>query len=449
MKVPVPPPDIEQLMKKVQEEDAKKLVSLLTQFFSNQSVAKDPYIPWDKMRHLIPPKGLTTEEWWLATRIARRSVRRTLPLYDKCGKNLSFALPDEVLLAIENINRGASGNISISEQVTNPATRDRYLVSSLMEEAITSSQLEGASTERSVAKDMIRTGRDPKNRSERMILNNYRAMRRVIELAQEELTPKLICELHEIVTEGTLDNSDACGRFQRDDEERVSVQDEYGNILHAPPPANEIPQRMSQLCDFANNAASESYVPPVIRSITVHFMLGYDHPFEDGNGRTARILFYWSMLNQGYWLTEFLTISKILRDAPAKYARSFLYSEQDDNDLTYFHIHHLDIFNRSLKQLHEYLARKMDEVRDFQNSLRSFSGEFNHRQIALLRNGIKNPGQRYTTVSHGSSHAVTNETARHDLLALQKKGLLIRGKLGKAFYWSPAPDIIERLRARR
>jgi Fic family protein len=63
-------------------------------------------------------------------------------------------------------------------------------------------------------------------------------------------------------------------------------------------------------------------------------MLGYEHPFEDGNGRTARALFYWSMLNQGFWLTEFLTVSKILRKAPAKYARSFLYTEQDSNDLT-------------------------------------------------------------------------------------------------------------------
>jgi Fic family protein len=48
-----------------------------------------------------------------------------------------------------------------------------------MEEAITSSQLEGAATTREVAKEMIREGRQPRDRSERMILNNYLTMQRI------------------------------------------------------------------------------------------------------------------------------------------------------------------------------------------------------------------------------------------------------------------------------
>lgn len=59
----------------------------------------------------------------------------------------------------------------------------------------------------------------------------------------------------------------------------------------------------------------------------MHFMLSYDHPFVDGNGRTARILFYWSMLSQDYWLAEFLPISRLLKMAPSQYARSFIYTE--------------------------------------------------------------------------------------------------------------------------
>ena len=45
----------------------------------------------------------------------------------------------------------------------------RYLVNSLMEEAIRSSQLEGATTTRRVAKELLRSGREPKDRGERMI----------------------------------------------------------------------------------------------------------------------------------------------------------------------------------------------------------------------------------------------------------------------------------------
>ncbi|HZU15141.1 MAG TPA: hypothetical protein VFD01_00840 [Candidatus Dormibacteraeota bacterium] len=143
------------------------------------------------MRYRNPPAGMTHQEWWLAVKLMRSSMRRSLPLYDARGKPFTCALPDEVLRGIEAVNRDASGEISISEQVTNPAIRDRYLVNSLIDEAITSSQLEGASTTRQVAKQMISSGRRPRNRDEQMILNNYLAMRRISELERSSAHTRL------------------------------------------------------------------------------------------------------------------------------------------------------------------------------------------------------------------------------------------------------------------
>jgi Fic family protein len=174
-------------------------------------------------------------------------------------------------------------------------------------------------------------------------------------------------------------------------------------------------------------------------------MLSYDHPFEDGNGRTARALFYWSMLNQGYWLTEFLTISKILKSAPSRYARSFLHTEQDENDLAYFHIYQLEVVQRAIKELHRYLASKMAELRDLQRSLSMQPGEFNHRQLVVLENAIKNPDARYTAISHASSHNVSPETGRIDLTDLEKRGLLSRYKVGKSYTWAPIGNLPEKL----
>ena len=77
------------------------------------------------------------------------------------------------------------------------------------------------------------------------------------------------------------------------------VADNQGEVLHVPPPAEELPERLQRLCDFANGASDTAYVPPVVRAIVAHFMLAYDHPFVDGNGRTARLLLYWSMLTPG------------------------------------------------------------------------------------------------------------------------------------------------------
>ncbi|WP_460108446.1 Fic family protein [Streptomyces sp. YKOK-J1] len=442
MRRPMPPPPPDETMRLIVESEPAKLSKILT---APGAGPTDPYLPWDKLRYKNPPEGLTHEEWWAGIKLARRRVQRKLPLLDINGKPFVFALPDVVLKSLEEVSRDASGKITISEQVTNPATRDRYLVNSLIEEAINSSQLEGASTSRMVAKEMIRSQRQPRDRDERMIYNNYQAMRMIGDLRKERLTPDLICEIHRIVTDGTLSNPSASGRFQLPDEDRVSVWN--GDLLlHTPPAAETLPERVQKLCDFANGELDEAYIPPVLRAITVHFMIGYDHPFEDGNGRTARALFYWSMLNQGYWLTEYVAISPILKNAPSQYAHSYLHSEDDENDLTYFHLYQLGVLQRSIGHLHEYLSLKAEEVRELQQSIAGAQKLFNHRQIALLNHAMKNPGAPVTAQSHMTSHNVVYETARQDLIGLEGYGLFTKGKSGRSFSWTPVEDLAQRLR---
>ncbi len=441
MRKPQPPPTID-------------LVALLAgparAEFSQHMLAAlaipDRYLPWDELRNRRPPHGLTTEEWWAALKVGRTVMQRKLPLLGKDGRQFSYALPDDALRGIEMVDKHTSGRIDVPEPVLPEApTRERYMINSLIEEAITSSQLEGASTTRKVAKEMLRTGRKPRTRHERMILNNYQGMVRVSELRRERLTPALITEFHRIITEGTLDNAADCGRLQLPGEDRVAVADHYDQVMHTPPPANQLPERLERLCEFANGDSDTSYVPPVVRAILLHFMLAYDHPFVDGNGRTARLLFYWSMLGQDYWLAEFLPISRLLKKAPAQYARSFLYSEQDDGDLTYFVLYHLRITQRAITDLHDYLARKVAEGQQLREVLKAVSDRFNLRQLALLENAVKNPAARYTVASHGRSHGVVPQTARTDLRGLEQQGLLVRTSSGRGYAWAPAPDLRRRL----
>jgi Fic family protein len=63
-------------------------------------------------------------------------------------------------------------------------------------------------------------------------------------------------------------------------------------VFHTPPPAAELPARLEAMCDFANSKTPDTFIHPVVRGIFLHFWLAYDHPFVDGNGRTARALFY-------------------------------------------------------------------------------------------------------------------------------------------------------------
>ncbi|WP_419942975.1 Fic family protein [Candidatus Palauibacter sp.] len=406
---------------------------------------KGRYYHWDKLRHLDPPAGLTTREWWLALKFARAQLAKPITLLDKTGTPFTFSMTDTVLQAIHRIDRDASGKIEISEQVTSPETRDRYIINSLIQEATTSSQLEGAVTTIERAKDMIRTGRKPTDQSEQMILNNYRAMRRVRQFARDRLTPERILELQKVVTADTLDDPDDAGRLRRREDDIV-VSDFDGKILHRPPDANELEARLDRMCAFANGEDGDAFVHPVIRAIILHFWVGYDHPFVDGNGRTARALFYWSMLSQGYWLCEYISISTFLRSQPAKYARAYLHTETDENDLTYFVLHQLGIIQRAIEEVHVHLDRKMEEIRRVEALLRQ-AVVLNHRQLALLSHSLKHPNSRYSIRSHRSSHNVVYQTARTDLLDLAARGLLTRRNVGRTFYFFPQPDLADRLRS--
>ena len=405
------------------------------------------YLHWDDVFHRAPPPGLTTGQWWNALKSRRLAAAKPVPLRPVSSGPFWvfwYTLPDAAEEMLLRITQQASGRIGTSDTVVNPATRDRYVLSSLAEEAITSSQLEGASTSRRVAKDMLRAGRAPNDRSERMIVNNFRAMEFVRESTHEPLTPDLVLEIQRIVTDGTLDDPSDAGRLQQPGDTRVRVWDANGGVLHTPPPAEELPERMRAMCDFANGGG-EGFTHPVVRAMILHFWLGYDHPFADGNGRTARILFYWAMLREGYWLTEFISISRIIRKARAQYERAFLLVETDDNDLTYFLLHHLRVVLRAVDELMAYVERKAAEVRTAERIVRS-AGRLNHRQLDVVGHALRNPDASYTVQSHRRSHNVAYETARSDLLDLAALGLLVRTKVRKAFRFTPAPDVEDRLR---
>ena len=443
MKVPAKPPAFSELMaeaaKPGQMDDWLKVLGA-----GIRATVAGRYRHFANLKHLEPPEGLTQRQWWFGIKAARAKLSKPLPLYDKAGLAFTFVMPDEAWAMVHEVDRNASGSIAASEQVANPDSRDRYIVSSLIEEAITSSQLEGAATTTPIAKEMLRSGRRPRDENEQMIVNNYLAMQAIRKIVKEPLTPKRVLEIHRVMTAGTLTPGDAAGRLRTDGEYRIVVDQVDGVVLHEPPVAKELPRRLDALCDFANASAGAEFLHPVVRAILLHFWLAYDHPFVDGNGRTARALFYWSMLSSGYWLCEFISISSVIKKASAKYARAFLYTETDENDTTYFILHQLRVTIQAISQLHAYLKKKAAEIRNTERLLRR-SSEFNHRQLALLGHALRHPGMQYTVKAHQVSHNVVYETARSDLLGLTEKDLLIAGKRGRAYLFAVPQDLSKRL----
>jgi Fic family protein len=447
MKIPVKAPSYQDLFNKIAEKEPQVLGDI---FLETTPVDhKGRYLHWDKLRHLEPKNKLTSEQWWLALKIARKSRYQTVSVYDKAKEQFKFSLLSSINKELHWLDKNIAGNIQSNKAITNKQTKNTYLIKSLVEEAINSSQLEGASTTRNVAKEMIRQNRPPKDKSEQMIFNNYHAMQFIDEIKNEKLTPSMVFELHSILTNKTLEENEI-GRFRTESDHIYVVDRLSQEYLHTPPPANELSVRLQNLCDFANaKDENNDFLHPVIKAIILHFMIGYDHPFCDGNGRTARALFYWCMAKNGYWLASFITISKIIQEKPSAYTRAYLYTETDDSDLTYFIIHQLDVIHKAVNALHAFLDNKINSINKAKELLvrnPRLKNTLNSRQLALLKHALKHPGFSYIIKEHQQSHGVSYDIARKDLIIMADQlNLLVRTKQGRTYYFVAPRDLEQRI----
>ena len=434
------PPDLNTLLSDLTPQTVVRLVKV------GATLADGRYLHWNDLRRRQPPEGLTVEQWWAGMRLARHQTSRPTDLVDLQGVPFSYSLVGPILKSLHNLDLRATGRSAVPPAVLDRTTRNHYKVRGLIEEALSSSQLEGASTTRVVAKQMLRSGRKPRDRSERMIFNNYHAIDFIKQATSEALTPDLLLEMHALLTDGTMDDPRNCGRFQQPGEPRVSVVDwRSGETVFTPPPAEQIPERIERMCAFANDGEG-SFTHPLVKAVFLHFWLAYIHPFYDGNGRAARALFYWSALRAGYWLAEYVSISEIVLKAPAKYSHAFLHTETDGNDLTYFLIHQLEVLRRAFEELAAYVDETIERMHAAERIAGDLPG-LNHRQRALLGHALRHPGYRYTYQSHRTSHGVVLQTARTDLLDLLSVGLLDGGMEGRQRVFISPDDLGARLRA--
>ena len=419
-------------------------LKMLNELSSNVDL-RDEYLYWDKFKYLDIPEGISSELAWAYLKLSRQTKIQKTSLISKDSENFGYWTPDTILRDLSFIDKYSSGLI-LSDSSGYKSEQKKYIVNSLMEEAIASSQLEGAATTRKVAKEMLRSGRKPRNHAEQMIFNNFRTILKIKDLIGVPLNDKILLELHRSMTADTLENPDWCGRFRNEQDEPISVADRDGEILYIPPSPGKMPSMMNILYEYTNESDDKKkFTHPVIKAVLLHFYLSYIHPFNDGNGRTARALFYWYMLNKGYWMFESLTISRIFIKAPAQYARTFLYTEMDELDLTYFISFNIKIIKIAIQKLIEYIKSKQRELKDITHHLQKYP-ELNQRQRELLKHSLDNPDAQYTVQEHKTINNITYETARRDLLYLAQKKLLIKTKRGKKFYFMTSQDLSSKIK---
>ena len=397
-------------------EFSNEFIPLMVEIQKSRLLKKiqDDYLYWDKLKYKageIDPNQL-----WCAVKLYRQLNSAKIVF----GKNVfHFMITDYMQRALHEFDMHIGGtlgsNIGIAE-----TDKTKYIISSIIEEAISSSQMEGANTTRKKAKEMIRQEKRPRDKSEQMIMNNFETMKHIAQHKNEEITPERILYIHKLITNKTLDNIEDEGSF-RDNNDIYVVDHSNSETVHTPPVKEDLPDLVDDLCLFFNNDG-DTFIHPIIKGCIIHFMFAWIHPFCDGNGRTARAVFYWYMLKKGYWLTEYLSISRIIKDTKAQYEKAYLYTESDNNDLSYFITYHIKTMEKAFDALKKYIDRKKKDV--FQAAKFMKIPGINDRMAQLLKL-ISEDSDRILNIKEvGNRFNISGYTARMDLSKLVELGFL-------------------------
>ena len=371
------------------------------------------YLHWDEIQYRECGRYGPLNLWYLM-KICRNSTSVHI---DFPGMRISYNLPESFHRQLHGIDMSLStGFLPAAKMDEN--RKMMYAVSSMMEESIASSQIEGASTTTKVAKNMLRSNRKPKDRSEQMILNNYNAMQFIRSRAESPLSLDLIKELHSIISHDTLEEQQYEGNFRSVD--TIAVTDPITEeVFHQPVPSDVIEPMLTALCDFTNSY--KTFIHPIVKGIIIHFMMAYIHPFMDGNGRVSRSLFYWFTMKNGYGLMEYLSISKAIKEHRGNYDMAYLLSETDDNDITYFIRYNLEIITKSMEIFSDYLDRKIREQEEALENIRLYG--LSTRQEDILAEMIQS-GEPFTVYELSSMFNTQAQNIRKDLIVLMDNDLV-------------------------
>ncbi len=397
--------------------------------------ANEPeYLYWDKMKYKSPiPTGFNHEQAWFAVQIARlfRYQPSPVKVFGEGAFQWVRLRGFEKFCHEFDLNTG--GELATSIDDLKPEEQQRLISKGVMDEAIASSQLEGADTGREYARKMLREGIKPRNQSDQMILNNHKAMIAVdSEYKSQELTRDLLIEMHRMLTDKTLDSEGREPQW-RPDGELVEVHDSEF-VYHKGPATEFVNTEIKRFIEFANDRGEGDFIHPIIKAIMLHFWIGYLHPFTDGNGRLARLIFYWYLLKKKYWAFSYLPLSAVIKRSKKSYTMAYVYSEQDNYDLTYFISYQMKKIREASSGFQEYLSEIRKSNREMTRIARG-SLNLNERQIQTLRYLSGNSDDYSTVKTHGSIYRISKATAIKDLRILTEKGFLKKKKVGKNSYF--------------
>lgn len=387
----------------------------------------------DEIKYRLGQIGENQADWSeMKSKIVRFRKMAAVPFFLKSIDKKFWFYPADCIY--QKANEIEKLGLALYQKIAGQsAFANDFFLDAKVEEAITSAIYEGANSTRAKAKELIESQKMPKNKDEWMLYNNYKAMLWIQENHNQSVSLNVIKELHGIVTKNTLSEDDMnfSGKFRND---KVFVISSLGKKKHEGTDFTLVESALSEA--FEVTTKNVRYFPKLLKAIILHYFTSYIHPFFDGNGRTARALFYFKAIKNDLKFVELLSISAYLKAHGKQYEKSFEKVVENDLDLTFFIDFSLDALLEALIKVStkaDYLLK----INDLKEKVK-----INGNQVGLLQRLALNKFRKYDIESYATSIGKSREVARQELKQLVELNFLEEIKESKKFVYKIKIDTL-------
>jgi len=199
---------------------------------------------------------------------------------------------------------------------------DAYGINAAENEIVATSAIESIDFNRDSVRRILK-GMAPKDEQESRILGIKNGLEFIADTSNA-LSEENLYKLYMTTVGNFLPEEDKLldGNFYRHDTVYVvSDHIEHSGVEHA-----KVPVYMKTLIDFANN---EDDINDLVKAAIIHFYIAYIHPYFDGNGRMARLVHLWFLIQKGYKSALFIPFSSKIEKTRKLYYDAFTAVEEN------------------------------------------------------------------------------------------------------------------------
>jgi Fic family protein len=168
-----------------------------------------------------------------------------------------------------------------------------FIQSHVAKEAEQSSRIEGTKTTlEELYLDIADLTDSEKVNDQEEVKNYIKALNESVkELTSESGLPlctRLVCDTHKILLSGVRGYSRNPGKIRKIQNKIGGGHGTFEDAVFIPPSPDKVEDLLKDLENFWNN--SDLHIPNLIKTALSHYQFETIHPFEDGNGRTGRLI---------------------------------------------------------------------------------------------------------------------------------------------------------------